>query len=538
MDLIKPAELDNDNFDWTGKCRNSDIWQTLTAARNGDLDKLTQLISTTPALANGEYWYTPPLHFATREGHLECVKFLVEHGADISHQTLFGQDNLVTVASDRNQDAVAEYLTQMMREQMGASPDVHSIHQACADSDTELVDKLLAEQKDLVDLGDSVGRRPLHYAVENSNRELIELLLKCGASVDLPGFSSDNRVGGYGFRPIVSALWKTPYWSQRNDYETVQLLLRHGAEYTITVAAALGDEGRVRALLSEDLSLCNHQEGGGKRAISAAAERNHEVIVDLLLNAGNDPNLEEGVNCPRGFALWAASRFGYFSVAKRLLKAGADPNAMVESSGNPTESAINKDMRNLLYEHGGQVGRMQIFHENNVDVVAAALQLAPERFTPDAVADGYTMAVSSGHRTIVKLMLNAGLRLPSVVTGCQTYLWQNLELAEELLKNEMDPNLPNWQQMRPLHHMAQKGHIEEAKLFIRYGANPSFVDEEFRSTPLGWAARFGQLGFAQMLLEHSPDRQIHEPPGVPDWATPLAWATKKEHSAIVQLLNQ
>ena len=101
---------------------------------------------------------------------------------------------------------------------------------------------------------------------------LIELLLDRGAEIDPTGFSSDSRLGGVGFRPIATALWKHSIWGQKNDYETVQLLLRRGAEYTVTIAAALGDEERVQELLTKDASLCDHQEPGGKRALSAAAE--------------------------------------------------------------------------------------------------------------------------------------------------------------------------------------------------------------------------------------------------------------------------
>ena len=74
----------------------------------------------------------------------------------------------------------------------------------------------------------------------------------------------------------------------------------------MTIAAALGDEDRVRELLSQDRNSANHQEPGGKRAISAAAERNHRNIVKRLLDAGADPNLQEGPNCPGGYALSTA----------------------------------------------------------------------------------------------------------------------------------------------------------------------------------------------------------------------------------------
>lgn len=537
MELIKPIELDNDNLDWTGRVRHSDVWLTLNAARDGDLDRLTDLLEQTPELARCEYWYASPLHFAVREGHFDAAKYLVDRGADISLRTLYGEETFLQTAEDRGHTQLAGYLQKIMSERMNSQGDVHPIHTACEAGAIESIEALLQKEPDLVNRGDNVGRKPLHYAVEKHNLDLIKLLVNKGAEVDSPGFSSDNRLGGYGFRPIVSALWRHPYWPQRNDYDTVKLLLKHGAEYTITIAAALGDQERVEELLAADSSLCNHQESGGKRALSAAAERNYVDIVNLLLDHGADPNLDEGPNCPKGYALWVASHLGYFDIAKALLAKGADPNAYVESSGNPTESSFNREMRELLYRHGGKVGFTMFFHENNVDAVAAVLQNAPKEFLAGIAAEGFPHSVSNSYETLVFMMLNAGIRVPSVLTGCQTYLWHDLKLCEVLLQHDMDPNLPNWQSIRPLHHMAQKNNVEGAKLMIKYGADPSLIDEEYRTTPLGWAAKYGSLEYARYLLEQFPDRTTHEPENVPAWASPMAWAERRNHADLVALLG-
>ena len=537
MDLIKPQELDNDDIDWTGLARNSDIWRTLNAARDGDVNQLKALLDRNPDLVRCQYWYASPLHFAVREGHLEAAKLLVDGGADVTEQTLYGQETFLQVATDRGHTELMDYLRGLARERMSSEGDTHPIHTASKRGDLETVIRLIDDDSALVNRGDDFGRRPIHFAVENKNHQLIELLVARGADIDTSGFSSDSRIGGSGFRPIASALWRHSVWAQRNDYETAQLLLNHGAEYSVTIAAALGDENRVRELLATDPALCDHQEPGGKRALSAAAERNYADIVNVLLDAGANPNLEEGENCPQGYALWAASHFGYFEIAEALLAAGANPNAVVESSGNPTESSFNREMRELLYRHGGKVGFAQFFHENNVDVIAVALQNAPERFQSSLAVEGFTHSVSNGYSTLVHMMLNAGIRVPPVLTYCQSYLWWNLELCELLLQHDMDPNLPNWQSIRPLHHMAQKNNVDGAKLMVKYGADPSLIDEEYRTTPLGWAAKSGSLEYAKYLLERFPDRSVHEPSDVPDWSRPVEWAKRRGHHEIVDILS-
>lgn len=537
MDLIKPTELENEDTDWTGRVRNCDVWETLNAARDGNIEKLRSLLDREGALARCEYWYTSPLHFAVREGHVEIVKLLIDRGADITLRTLYGEETFLQTAKDREHRELIDLFTGLAQDHMNSRGEVEPIHEACLGGDLEQVSALIDADSACVNSGDSVGRRPIHYAIENQNNPLLELLLERGVEADLPGFSSDNRLGGFGFRPIASALWYHPYWRQRNDFVTAKRLIDHGCAYSMTIAAALGDHDRVKELLKQDSSFRDHQESGGKRALSAAAERNYVNIVETLLEAGADPNLEEGPNCPMGYALWAASHFGYFEIAEMLLAKGANPNAPVESSGNPTESAFNPEMRKLLYRHGGSVGFTQYFHENNVDAIAAVLNFAPQHRKDLLAPDGFPHVVSSGHKTLLHLLLNNNVRVPPVLTGCQTYLWHNLELSEILLQHDMDPNLPNWQSVTPLHHMAKKTQLDAAKLFIRYGARPDLIDEEYRTTPLGWAAMSGTLDYAKLLLQHFPDRSQHEPSEMPEWATPLAWAKRRNHHDIVELLS-
>ncbi len=539
-ELIRPNELRGDAQDWTGRFRGQDVWDALTAARAGDTNRLRRLLNRAPDIVAAEYWYTPPLHFAVREGHATATRLLLDAGADISHRTLYGGETLLQAATERGHEEVASILRAEMERRFAGDGTIHPIHEAAQSGDTDAVHALLDADAALVNRGDALGRRPLHYAVENAAEggglEMLDLLLDRGADIDATGFSSDDRLGGQGFRPITLALWQHPYWPQRNDYETARRLLDRGAEYTSTIAAALGDEERLQELLRRDASLADQPEPGGKRPLSAAAERNHAAIVDLLLDAGADPNLPEGPNCPRGFALWAASRFGHRAVAERLLKAGADPNAMVESSGTPTSSAADEDMRALMYCYGGRMDFMGHFWKGNIDALAALLDANPELFDEAVCADGFTMCVSEGHEWIIRLMLSRGLRVPGVVTICQTYLWRNLDLARLLLEHDMDPNLPNWQQVRPLHHMAAKGDVAAARLFLEFHADPFARDEEYLSTPLGWAARAGQEEFVRFWLD-TVEGALAAEPTTPQWANAGAWAHRREHAAIATLLN-
>jgi len=59
------------------------------------------------------------------------------------------------------------------------------------------------------------------------------------------------------------------------------------------------------------------------------------------------------------------------------------------------------------------------------------------------------------------------------------------------------------------------------------------VDEEWRSTPLGLAARFGKGAMVDLLLGRGADPNR----AGADWATPLEWARKKGHAEIAARLR-
>jgi len=477
----------------------------------------------------------PPVHFAVREGHLDSAKLLLDNGASIHYRsTLYGNDTLLTMALDRGHEELAAHLQARLEEETRSDGRKHVIHEAVSAGDRKRVEKLLDGDPGLSFRGDHLGRPPLHYAVEIGRRDLVDLLLDHGADVDGLGCGSDDRLGTEVFRPVALALWHHSYWRQRNDYELARHLLERGADYSITIAAALGDEARVEELLSADRSSANGRESCGKGPLSAAAERDHGSIVNSLLDAGADPNLPEGGNCPRGYALWAAARFGHRTVAMALLDASADPNAEVESSGTPTEIASDAEMRALLYRHGGTVGLPAHFAHGHIDTIACLLDQSPASFDDETIASGFTHSVSGGHEAVLRLLLSRGLRVPKVVTACQRYLWDSLPLARLLLEHEMDPDLPNWQSIRPLHHMAARGEVDKARLFLEFGADAGAVDEEYRSTPLGWAARCGQSAFVRFLLALDPAREACE---VPAWAAPVEWAKRRGHREIESMLS-
>src|SRR6266446_4296499 len=317
--MIKPPEL------------KSDVWDAICAAATGDAEALRRLLARDPNLYRAEYWYTPPIHFAVREGHLEAVRVLLEAGADPAAMGLSG-DSLITVARDRGHEAVARLLETTKDQRGRTAPDParadHRIHAAAVAGDAAQVRKLLDADPQLVHRGDGQGGTPLHRAVKASAREVIELLLERGADIHALHGAGGANAAGYApvdFQPIDMALW-----GRRRDVETARLLLARGVDQDTVIAAGLGDLEHVSAILREDPGRIQEARPCGRRALSAAVEFGHHDIARLLLERGADPNWPEGTAAPRGIALHMAARAGDRAMVELLLDHGADPNGSID----------------------------------------------------------------------------------------------------------------------------------------------------------------------------------------------------------------
>jgi hypothetical protein len=76
--------------------------------------------------------------------------------------------------------------------------------------------------------------------------------------------------------------------------------------------------------------------------------------------------------------------------------------------------------------------------------------------------------------------------------------------------------------------------VQLATILLDAGARLSVRDDPLRSTPLGWACRWGRVEIARLFLARGADpvEADAEP-----WATPRAWAQKMQQPEIVDLLN-
>jgi ankyrin repeat protein len=163
----------------------------------------------------------------------------------------------------------------------------------------------------------------------------------------------------------------------------------------------------------------------------------------------------------------------------------------------------------------------------DLETASAALAADPSLADdPEALA----AAARAGHEPLVRAILQ---HRPGVVARVAVAA-KSRDLTELLFKRGMNPNLAGWLGVTPLHRFAREGDVEGAAVFLDYGANLHARDEEFCTTPLGYAAAAGKHRMVEFLLERGAKVTL---PDDLDWATPIELATYQGHKAIVRVLK-
>lgn len=547
MQMIRPSDRELGEGSGSRGCAGADIWAMMSAAVSGDVDTIRALLEKDRNLALAEYWYTPPLHYAVREGHLEAVKLLIEAGADPTY-IRYGGEDLKVVATDRNHDAVAAFIAEAQKQRMGSAMENHEIHGAVTQGELDRVRDLLQAEPELVNRRDAKGRTPLHLAANAGHEAIAELLIDHGADLEARTGSNDTYLPAE-FTPLDFAVWNNDWWIwPKSNWAMADLLIRRGAHYSIAIAAAKGDAARVEELLTTDNNQANAAQPCGRRPLSAAVQFGHLDIARRLLEAGADPSLPEGRYVNAGTALYFAARQKQYEMVDLLLEHGARTDGGIDSCGLVYHVADDR-IKTQLYRYGLQPTEVDT---QNVDALAIWAAKDPEGLARAGCGTVYTMIVCNDwskeqgfpdekKEAILRMLLAMGVKVPPVVTGCAGYLWQKPKFTRILLENGMDPNLPNWQLVTPLHSICNVGpkgkadpnRHELADLFLEFGADINARDEEYRSTPLGWAARSGLQDMVELLLSRGAAVEL---PDDEPWATPLAWARKRGREEIERIL--
>jgi ankyrin repeat protein len=296
------------------------------------------------------------------------------------------------------------------------------------------------------------------------------------------------------------------------------------AVWDVLVAAAAGDLARVREAVEACpalvLAAYNYMP-----PLHLAVREGHVELVRFLIDRGaGNPN---HVTYPYRETLVTVARDrGYDTIVRMLEDAYATGDrSRPEEEGGDTD--FGRDDESIRFQ--------SLVADNGLVAAEAMLEQRPGLARDELAFWGegiLSMPANRGHREMLELLMRFGATVPAVSKWGAWYFLKRADIAAVLLDRGMDANHMNCHHTTVLHDMAYTGDVAKARLLLDHGADIDMVDEEFRSTALGFAARWGQLEMVKFLIARGADPNR----AGADWAAPREWARAKGHREVAAVI--
>lgn len=479
------------------------------AVRTGDLDRVRALLKARPEIVNydmAENNEHRAIHYAVFARNAPMARLLMQHGAD-ARKGIYPHRPATTAHTIAKERGYAELVAIIEEEEAkrrgAATPAPDELTEAIAEGDDDSVIGILERNPSLLETKPPKGWT------------LIDIAAKVGG----------KRLVGW--------------------------LAARGLPMTARAAVVVGDAEWLRGRARD-----------GEGLLSLAVKHDRPEILRMLLDAGLDPNerhrleeIEETV-WSAGQPLWTCADEGKLEMARMLLERGADPNVHVYASGPAMHKAFERRdaaMLELLERYGGVVPPVTVGLLKDRELARRMLdEEAAGRKLPEGILEGRNVsedllrgAADSGDVEIVRMSL------PGVDWGRSDERWywillqavwsgnpEGLRLVVERCDVTMrHPRFPR----TILHDVAALGGESVAAvsgvmagLLLDAGARMDVRDDVLRSTPLGWACRWGRVEMVKVLLARGADPVEAE---AEEWARPRAWAEKMGRSEVLRLFR-
>lgn len=546
-----------------------------------------------------------PLHYHAKAKHVDIVQALIKHGASIDREDINGKtpyDLAIEVGASSELIECLEHVVLFI----GLSGQKLAI-QTC----------LLVEVKDVLhflkikvrDFFQKQGKRVSYYSMRimigsdlvrpkmswealkrpkdfnlilaatlrddaEKTREFLQLAEEIG---DRSSQALKRHLEEYQNPDVTDTADETAAWkaARNNDVQKLQYLALANADLdhrSFANAGGHGDHGGATALFiaSQHGRLEAVKFLADKVAIDiplntnasplyVACQNGHRQVVEVLLKAGANPNLETE---DKATPLFIAAQMGHGAIVKMLLANGADVEILNFTNASPLFIASQHnhvDIVKVLLEASPCVNSQTKSGASPTYIAAQEGSLGALKLLLDAGADtdlpgndGATplmIAAQHGHREAVRMLLYKGANIRNTMLSGATGLFlaaQNghlevvMDLVEADLQNDkgkhglklVDVCLQNG--TSPLYAAAQNGHIETVEYLCNANADLSLKSGGAVS-PFFIAAQKGHEMICRFLLEvdqRSKGWQLKEV--TDDGSRPLLVAAQNGHISIVK----
>lgn len=456
----------------------------LYASLAGDINLVRLLVSYGADVAAKDSQHYTALHYASRSGNVAVLKYLLDLGLEVDSQNAFGATPLVEIPSWANTSVSSTTQTEK-REcmklliQHGADPNVQrsngvtALMLAAAHSSL-LLEYLLSTRVDL-NIKDNCGKSALSYAISSisDRKHKVELLLP----------SLDVAQGATLIYQAISA----------NDLEVVELLLQGG------IAIDVRDSSGFTPLMH---ALCLHREEVAKYLLESGADPKArsfddtyvggQTVLGCALGVMDDLYFERGT--PPAISL---------AFVKRLIDLGADPNVEDSAGQTPIFYLCNRPQQfSFLLENGANLNHRSKTGRTLLMAAAESSSMFTFRIILGKCSDinavssfGFNAlfaAVRNLGAEAVTLLLKAGADVNArLASGCTPLMYavdresterEAFETVKSLLAHGADLNAQGGEKNRtPLMFAVLNGNEGFVKLLLEKGASLEPRDSEGNS---------------------------------------------------------
>jgi len=149
------------------------------AAQNGDIDIIRYLVEHGADISAQDYEQSRSvIHFAAQNGNIECIKYLTEHGADLLDKDANGATAFHYAVMSDNLEAVKYFVLKKLDYTAKDNRGWSAMHYAAIGGSIEVVKYLLAKELNINELNER-KRTPLFFAREYP--ELRKFMISKGA---------------------------------------------------------------------------------------------------------------------------------------------------------------------------------------------------------------------------------------------------------------------------------------------------------------------------------------------------------------------
>lgn len=541
------------------------------AVESGDLKTARELLTRRPEIVDHGRGEMSPLNKAVLRRDVGMAKLLLEFGAnpDAGVWPIRDATSPRAIARDRGyqeiSDAISAALEKRGMRGSQVPPEVRrKVREASLTGRQEAMLTVLEEHPELTDRRQADGTTMLHMVAGRGEALIVKWLLDHGKDVNARAHCVPHQSATFlnrspqGWTPLDFAATGrgSDEWLFNNDkfQPAAKLLLEHGAELSPLSAAALGRW--------DYLEKFSKQELEGKGVLEAAVKGDQPDTLRRLLDLGLDPDeplqvghMEDKV-WSSGGPVFQAVVLNRIAMARLFLERGADPNANVFTAGSAAHRAYNAEnpeLIALIEKYGGWLDPGSAGYARQTEIARKMLageidpHLEPNDFSGHTVAEQLLWGgASSLCDDIVRMALERVDWTPDDPRWFGMLMrptWNNADRPAccETLKLILARTGPN-------HRATDYGYtilhdviagdrgigVQLAAILLDAGARLDVRDDLLKSTPLGWACRWGRAEIVKLFLARGADpvEADAEP-----WATPRAWAEKMQQPEIVELLD-